>query len=133
MESSNFAHSKVAEEKENSGVEAAHKTEQSGGRCLPLFQRALQRENGKTESESCKSWRKADAERVNFRYQVLGRKSEMQEKDHSEAVAEKDCKSSVSNRNMQKQDGGTDSEKAAKETAANRESFTAAAERYRRL
>ena len=31
MESSNFAHSKVAEvEKENSGVEAAHKTEQSG-------------------------------------------------------------------------------------------------------
>lgn len=125
MESSNFAHSKVAEvEKENSGVEAAHKTEQSGEDVLPLFQRALQRENGKTESESCKAGEKADAERGQFPLsEVLGRKSGNAGKDHSEAVAEKTAKAAYQTGICKSKTGGTDSESRKGNSGEVRESF----------
>ena len=135
MESSNFAHSKVAEvEKENSGVEAAHKTEQSGEDVYRFFKGALQRENGKTESESCKAGEKADAERGQFPLsEVLGRKSGNAGKDHSEAVAEKTAKAAYQTGICKSKTGGTDSESRKGNSGEVRESFTAAARKIQEI
>lgn len=106
MESSNFAHSKVAEvEKENSGVEAAHKTEQSGEDVYRFFKGHYK---GKTERRRAKA---AKLEKSRCRKRSISvirsswKKIRKCRKRPFRSSCRKDCKSSVSNGNMQKQDG----------------------------
>lgn len=94
------------------------------GKMFTAFQRALQRENGKTESESCKAGEKADAERGQFPLsEVLGRKSGNAGKDHSEAVAEKTAKAAYQTGICKSKTGGTDSESRKGNSGEVRESF----------
>lgn len=124
MESSNFAHSKVAEvEKENSGVEAAHKTEQSG-EDVYRFSKGITKGKRKDGERKLQSWRKADAERGQFPLsEVLGRKSGNAGKDHSEAVAEKTAKAAYQTGICKSKTGGTDSESRKGNSGEVRESF----------
>jgi hypothetical protein len=70
MESSNFAHSKVAEvEKENSGVEAAHKTEQSGEDVYRFFKGHYKGKTERRRAKAAKLEKKQMQKEVNFRYQ----------------------------------------------------------------
>lgn len=82
MESSNFAHSKVAEvEKENSGVEAAHKTEQSGEDVYRFFKGHYKGKTERRRAKAAKLEKKQMQKEVNFRYQkFLEENPEMQEK-----------------------------------------------------
>ena len=102
MESSNFAHSKVAEvEKENSGVEAAHKTEQSGEDVYRFFKGHYKGKTERRRAKAAKLEKKQMQKEVNFRYQkFLEENPEMQEKT-----------------------GGTDSESRKGNSGEVRESF----------
>lgn len=82
MESSNFAHSKVAEvEKENSGVEAAHKTERSGEDVYHFFKGYYKGKTERRRAKAVKLEKNQIQKEVNFRYQkFLEENPEMQEK-----------------------------------------------------
>lgn len=106
MESSNFAHSKVAEvEKENSGVEAAHKTEQSGEDVYRFFKGHYKGKTERRRAKAAKLEKKQMQKEVNFRYQkFLEENPEMQEKTIQKQL-QKRLQKQRTNGNMQKQDG----------------------------
>ena len=81
-ESSNFAHGKIAEaEKENSGVEAAHKTEQRGEDIYRFFKGHYKGKTERRRAKAAKLEKKQIQKEVNFRYQkFLEENPEMQEK-----------------------------------------------------
>ena len=122
MESSNFAHSKVAEvEKENSGVEAAHKTEQSGEDVYRFFKGHYKGKTERRRAKAAKLEKKQMQKEVNFRYQKF--LEENAGKDHSEAVAEKTAKAAYQTGICKSKTGGTDSESRKGNSGEVRESF----------
>ena len=134
MESSNFAHSKVAEvEKENSGVEAAHKTEQSGEDVYRFFKGHYK---GKTERRRAKA---AKLEKSRCRKRSISvirsswKKIRKCRKRPFRSSCRKDCKSSVSNGICKSKTGGTDSESRKGNSGEVRESFTAAARKIQEI
>ena len=135
MESSNFAHSKVAEvEKENSGVEVAHKTEQSGE---DVYRFSKGHSKGKTErrrAKAAKLEKKQMQKEVNFRYQKFLKKIRKCRKRPFRSSCRKDCKSGVSNGNMQKARRAGQTAKASKRNSMKSGNLLQRRpERYRRL
>lgn len=117
-ESSNFAHSKIAEvEKENSGVEAAHKTEQRGE---DIYRFVKGHHKGKTErrrAKAVKLEKNQIQKEVNFRYQkFLEENPEMQEKTIQKQLQKKLQKQRIKREYVKARRAGQTA-KTAKETA----------------
>lgn len=135
MESSNFAHSKVAEvEKENSGVEAAHKTEQSGEDVYRFFKGHYKGKTERRRAKAAKLEKKQMQKEVNFRYQkFLEENPEMQEKTIQKQLQKRLQKQRIKREYAKARRAGQTA-KAAKETAAKSGNLLQRQpERYRRL
>lgn len=135
MESSNFAHSKVAEvEKENSGVEAAHKTEQSGEDVYRFFKGHYKGKTERRRAKAAKLEKKQMQKEVNFRYQkFLEENPEMQEKTIQKQLQKKLQKQRIKREYAKARRAGQTA-KAAKETAAKSGNlFTAAARKIQEI
>lgn len=119
MEYSNFAHSKVAEvEKENSGVEAAHKTEQ---RAEDVYRFSKHHYKGKAErrrEKVAKLEKKQAQKEINFRYQkFIEENPEMQEKTLKKQLQKRLQKQRIKREYVKARRAGQTA-KTAKETAA---------------
>lgn len=119
MEYSNFAHSKVAEvEKENSGVEAAHKTEQ---RAEDVYRFSKHHYKGKAErrrEKVAKLEKKQAQKEINFRYQkFIEENPEMQEKTLKKQLQKRLQKQRIKREYAKARRAGQTA-KTAKETAA---------------
>ena len=135
MESSNFAHSKVAEvEKENSGVEAAHKTEQSGEDVYRFFKGHYKGKTERRRAKAAKLEKKQMQKEVNFRYQkFLEENPEMQEKTIQKQLQKRLQKQRIKREYAKARRAGQTA-KAAKETAAKSGNlFTAAARKIQEI
>ena len=118
MEYSNFAHSKVAEvEKENSGVEAAHKTEQ---RAEDVYRFSKHHYKGKAErrrEKVAKLEKKQAQKEINFRYQkFIEENPEMQEKTLKKQLQKRLQKQRIKREYVKARRAGQTA-KTAKETA----------------
>ena len=104
-EFTNFAHGKVAEtEKENSGVEGAHKTEQKAEDTYRFVKQHYKGREQRQREKVAKLEKKQFKREVNFRYQkFLDENPEMQEKNR--ARSRKDCRNGASNVSMQRRCG----------------------------
>ena len=119
MEYSNFAHSKVAEvEKENSGVEAAHKIEQ---RTEDVYRFSKRHYKGKAErrrEKAEKLEKKQVQKEINFRYQkFIEENPEMQEKTLKKQLQKRLQKQRIKREYAKARRAGQTA-KTAKETAA---------------
>ena len=135
LESSNFAHSKVAEvEKENSGVEAAHKTEQSGEDVYRFFKGHYKGKTERRRAKAAKLEKKQMQKEVNFRYQkFLEENPEMQEKTIQKQLQKRLQKQRIKREYAKARRAGQTA-KAAKETAAKSGNlFTAAARKIQEI
>ena len=124
-ESVNYAHSKIAEvEKENSGVEATHKTEQRGEEVYHFVKRHHKSKLKRQHEKVAKLEKKQMKAEVNFRYQrFLEENPQMNEKDLKRQLQKRMQKQRIK-REYAKTKRAAQSAKGAKEATVNTANFT---------